>query len=178
MPDVFWKNARKFSLSIPNWQNKYHVSKKIYFTSKNSTENLECSNDYHNARIRQKAKKGSLKVPQQRKKISAENLPMDTSNKVLWALSKTLYRKAECSRSEMVGKKWIFSKKKSVYPQQTVTINTWNAFENLDEKNLEKGREKLLIVQKSWKIFLDIFFPFFVPMDTKKANLTTLPNIS
>ena len=45
--------------------------KNIYSTSKNSTENVECSKDYHDARIRQKAKKGSLKVPQQRKKLSA-----------------------------------------------------------------------------------------------------------
>ena len=82
--------------------------------SKISTEHLECSYDYHEGKIRQKVKKTSLRVQKRRKNFSAENLTMDTSNEVLSALSKTLYRKAECfAQDSKLLEKMVFFVEKS-----------------------------------------------------------------
>ena len=127
----FWKLCREFFDKKPgSFRSLFQIdrtitifSKKMYSAAKNSTEHVECNNDYHDARIRQKAKKGSLKVPQQRKKLLPNIFPWTRRINFCEPWLKLYIVRPNARDPKLLEGTELFSIK-STYPQQIVPIDT------------------------------------------------------
>ena len=144
--------------------------------SKISTEHLECSYDYHDGKIRQKAKKTSLRVQERRKFFLLKVFPWTRRMKFCQTCPKpytvspnVLLKIWNCWERSMFSQKIFLTSMNSYH---THVDCKWKSRR---KRNWKKAEKKLLNVQNCWNfICRKPFFLFFVPMDTKNANLTTL----